>query len=218
MNKQEHLRKFLFRLFFYWARLLHIYVSALLFSLLIFFCATGVFLNHPGLFTGAASEGAIEVQLPGTIAKYSALIEPDANTGSINLKPLERWLRMEHGLIKLSSIDYDLDMGEIIFNYSMPAGYASVVYLFEEARVMIDYREGDAVAIMNDLHKGRHSGVMWSWLLDLSAGFIIFFALTGYAIIFQNKKHRRRALIFSVIGLLSPVGFYFIFVPKIFGI
>jgi hypothetical protein len=84
--------------------------------------------------------------------------------------------------------------------------------------LLLEYRTGDTLSVINDLHKGRHSGAVWSWVIDISAFLMIFFALTGYVIMFQNKKHRRLAVVFSIAGLISPIVLYLLFVPRVIGL
>lgn len=60
-------------------------------------------------------------------------------------------------------------------------------------------------AIINNLHRGRYAGPVWSWIIDLSAGFIVLACATG--IILWLALPRRRligvsALLFGTLGVL----------------
>lgn len=205
------------RSIFYWARFLHIYTSALLFTLLIFFCVTGFFLNHLEWFSGTSEDASLKLSLPEEVATALYSPEKELVAENININSLGRWLKSQYGLQKLNSVEYDLEMGEVVLDYALPAGYASAIYLIEDRQVVLDYRKGDIVAVMNDLHKGRHSGAVWSWVIDISALLMVFFAVTGFVIMFQNKKHRRLAIAFSLLGFVSPIFLYFVFVPRLLG-
>lgn len=211
-------KKTLLRSVYRWARFFHIFVSATLFALLIFFCVTGVFLNHLDWFSGGYEDRSVDVIVPRSISGGVISHDQELVLENIDVAVLSDWLSGEYGLKGLTSVDFDLEVGELIFDYSLPAGYASAIYLIEDKKIILDYRKGNIVAIMNDLHKGRHSGVVWSWAIDISAVLMVVFSLTGFFIIFQSKKHRRMAVVFSVIGLAFPVVLYFLFVPRILGV
>lgn len=213
MSKRSQKRKAWKRNFYAWSRLLHIYISAALFALLIFFSITGYFLNHLNTFGGSASDGDFELQIPAEI-----LSNLRDDSGQIYSDALLVWLKQNHGLSKMNSLEYDADMAEVFIDYSLPAGYASVILELNSELYTLEYRRGDTLAIWNDLHKGRHTGAGWSWVIDLSALFIVFFAITGFILIFQNKKQRRTALVLCAIGTLTPVVLYYLLVPRLIGV
>jgi hypothetical protein len=68
---------------------------------------------------------------------------------------------------------------------------------------------------MNDLHKGRHTGEYWSWLIDISAVFMLLFSFTGLIILFQQLKRRGTGLWLLMWGTATPVLIYLIWVPRI---
>jgi hypothetical protein len=213
MSRQYKKGKAWKRQFYFWSRLLHIYISAGLFALLIFFSVTGYFLNHLDTFSGEAHDDSIELALDEQI-----LGDYQNNLDHIDTEKILSWLRSNHGLEKVNAFEYDADLAEIFIDYDLPAGYASVVVDLAQSKVVLDYRRGDILAISNDLHKGRHTGSAWSWVIDLSALFIVFFAVTGFILIFQNKKQRRQALLVSAVGVATPIVLYFLFVPRLLGV
>ncbi len=200
------------RKLFHWARLLHIYTSTALFALLVFFCLTGIFLNHPKMFSGQAEDGSRTLELP------SVIVSELQRDSALNTQLLEDWIQKKFSTPTASAIEYDREMGEIILDYSLPAGYAQATVIVDDAEIIFDFRTGNSLSIWNDLHKGRHSGRAWSWLIDISAALMIFFALTGFVILFQGKKHRKEGLILAGFGLFTPLIIYFLFVPQISGV
>ncbi|VUD46041.1 hypothetical protein TDB9533_00744 [Thalassocella blandensis] len=212
MSSKKHHSKAL-RQFFYWARLLHIYVSTALFALLIFFCITGYFLNHLKTFGGQNEDGSIQIRLPEKI--HQSL---DDSSTTMNVTTLTQWLHQRYHLQAPRSIEFDRDMNELFVDYNLPAGYATAVVNLDDGELVLDYRRGNTLAIWNDLHKGRHSGKVWSWIIDLSALLMVFFALTGIAILFQHKKQRKTGVILVVLGALTPVVIYLVAVPRLQGV
>ena len=100
-------------------------------------------------------------------------------------------------------------------DYPLPAGYAFVTVILEEQLVEVAYKKGSFIGLLNDLHKGRYSGKLWQWLIDISAGFMLLFSITGLVILLQNAKHRRLASWLVIMGTFTPVFLYFIAVPRI---
>lgn len=199
------------------SRILHIYFSSFLFTLLILFCITGVILNHLDWLDGTNTDGDIELKIPADILKQIDS-SADFQLNTLPLNELQMLFSSKYELQNASSIDFDDEISELIFDYQIPAGYAAAIVDLNTNLITLEYRQGSSWSIMSDLHKGRHSGKAWSWVIDLSAILMIFFSLTGILILFQNKKHRYRAMLFVVIGTISPLLIYFLWVPRLSGV
>ena len=188
-------------------RWLHIYVSSVLFGLLVFFCLTGITLNHPQW------AGKQQVQVENFRI-------PDDVISKIRAKPqfpLPVWqdyVAQAFGLSNPRSVEIDLEVGEVAMDFPLPSGYAYLTLWLESGELELEHGYAGAVALLNDLHKGRHSGKAWKWLIDISSGLMLVFALTGLVILWQNAKHRKKALLSLVFGAFSPVLLFLIFVPS----
>ena len=181
----------------------------MLFSLLLFFCITGLVLNHPEWLDGAdAEQGVKTYQLPGGLRR--ALL-----AGSPDLAGLEDHIGSLTGLRNPGEVNLDREFGEVTLDYPLPAGYAFVVVAAESGAMEVDYRRGTLLALWNDLHKGRHSGPVWGLLIDASAVFMVLFALTGLVILVQSPRFRGRGLVLVVLGTLSPWLVYLLAVPSL---
>ena len=93
-------------------------------------------------------------------------------------------------------------------------GYSADVFIDRNtgAYTLTEIKTG-TVGILNDLHKGRDSGTPWSWVIDISAGLMIFVSLTGLALLFYLKKRRRSGLLVTLIGFLLLVLVWAVWVP-----
>ncbi|MBA60886.1 MAG: peptidase [Planctomycetaceae bacterium] len=185
--------------FFRW---LHIYLSMISFATLMLFAITGITLNHPGWF-GADQE---------FITDESGSINTDWISGDIDRLAIVESLRVQHNL-KGAVSEFVSDEFECMVVFKGP-GYA--------ADVFIDRNSGDytltqistgAVAILNDLHKGRDSGIAWSWVIDISAILMILVSITGLVLLFYLKKRRRSGLIVTFFGLIALVLVWAFWVP-----
>ncbi|MEC8427647.1 MAG: PepSY-associated TM helix domain-containing protein, partial [Pseudomonadota bacterium] len=81
--------------------------------------------------------------------------------------------------------------------------------------LLIEHKQGSLLALLNDLHKGRHTGPAWSWLIDISAAVISIFAITGMIILLQHKRYRRAGLSAAFAGTLLPCLYYWLYVPAL---
>lgn len=154
-------------------------------------------MNHADWFDSRADSGVLEVVLPD--AQSRMLTE-----ALHNQTPLIAYLSGHHGLSQPRSVEVDLEAEEISLDYPMPAGFAFVTIVPADALLEIEYQTGTLIAWLNDLHKGRHTGAVWSLVIDLSALLMTFFALTGTVLLFQNPKYRSGGGISVIAGLLAP--------------
>ena len=200
---------------FAYARVLHIYISTFLFALMIFFCLTGIFLNHRWYDSQNNRLSETETELSASqLVNWG--ISPSA-TWKPDLSLITEFLRNQYGFPSPHSIDLDEELGEITVEFNVPAGFATAILDSHSALLIIEREAGSFIGILNDLHKGRHSGIAWSWIIDVSAGLMILFSITGMIILFQGKRNRRIGIWSAIAGCVSPYIIYLIFVPSVGG-
>ncbi len=181
------------------SRLIHVYVSMALLSLMIFFSITGITLNHPQWFA--------EVKAEVVSADFSI---------SHNLLTVEKQGKLIHylleeGHIRGSKLSFEREDDELFISDKGPGRYLSLT---------IDLASGDAFkeatdygywALFNDLHKGRNSGDLWRLIIDLSAGLMILFSITGFVLALAQRRMNRTVSL-SIISTLLVIGIYFTWV------
>lgn len=196
------------RTLFSWCRWLHVYFSTAMLSLLVFFCVTGIFLNHQDWFE---SEGELVEQR----AELADDLIQTLRQEKIQAVPrLETFIATTWQLELPRKVDLDWEVGEIVFDFSLPAGYALVTIELETGMAFLEKQHGTIPVLLNDLHKGRHTGRQWAWVIDLSAVGMIVLAMTGFFILFQQAKWRLWGLIWTGLGCLVPLLVYWLWVPK----
>ncbi len=208
MLKSKKARQRVFKV----ARWLHVYLSTLLMVLLIFFCITGITLNHKWYDTKGNTDSMHSEPLTDALIEEWGL---GADDWAPDLTRMSRDLSARYRLPEPGSIDLDAEMREVIFEYRVPAGFASIFVLAEDQLIEVEMERGSLLGILNDLHKGRHSGTVWFWLIDVSAVVMMLFAFAGLIILYQGKKYRRDGNIAMLVGLLIPVLIYFLCVPAV---
>jgi hypothetical protein len=69
------------------------------------------------------------------------------------------------------------------------------------------------IAVLNDLHKGRDTGPVWSVVVDLSAVVLTIISLSGLILIFFLKLRRGPGLVVSLVGAAVIVAICLFWVP-----
>jgi len=187
-----------------YSRWLHIYTSMASFVIVFFFAATGLTLNHVNWF--ASAERATRV---------TGTLDPSwTNTGSSEVHKLEivEALRRRHG-IGGAVREVRVDDAQTAVSFKGP-GYSADAFIDRKTGTydLTETRMG-AFAILNDLHKGRDTGAVWSTVIDVSAGLLTFISITGLILIFFIHKHRVAGLVLVGIGGAVAYLMYAAFVP-----
>ena len=175
------------------ARWLHVYLSMFGFAALLLFSITGLTLNHPDWFSGESRRTlAGEMQL-------SWLAPGDATPARLEIV---EHLRSAHGISGAVS-DFTVDERECLVAFKGP-GYAADVFIDRTTGTYdgTEIRHG-TIAVLNDLHKGRHTGSTWSWVIDLAAIGMVLISLTGFVLLFFIRRRRRSGLLIALIGLIA---------------
>lgn len=184
-------------------------MSTALFSLLIFFSVTGITLNHLDWVSSTKDPKLWQDEVDQIVLQN---FKPPAT------ESLLRWMENKHSLATASNIEWDEDTQEVLLDYPYPAGYAYVIINISNGQYSINYQTGSFWQTMNDLHKGRHAGQSWSWLIDISAVFMVLFSITGLIILWQNRPKRRVGITLTLLGTGTPILIFFLLVPHLTGV
>ena len=78
---------------------------------------------------------------------------------------------------------------EVMIRLESPAGATDIWVMADTGETEITQKPASTVSMLNDLHRGKNSGLAWSWLIDISAIIVIALSLVGY-ILFLSIKTR----------------------------
>jgi hypothetical protein len=172
-------------------RWLHTYISLVTLLIVLFFSVTGLTLNHSEWTQG----GVVERQVTGSInVKWLDINAPD------KLSIAEK-LRQDHSL-RGHVDELRIDDRECTVMFKAP-GYAADAFIdVRTGKYQMTIAEEGKLAVMNDLHKGRHSGKLWSVLIDSSAILLTIISLSGLGLLFFLKRIRTGGLIVVGVGAL----------------
>jgi hypothetical protein len=109
--------------------------------------------------------------------------------------------------------DFRIEDYDVSITFKGPAYSADVFIDREKGGYEVAEIKKGVVAVWNDLHKGRDSGKGWSWVIDISAIFLIIVSLTGLILLLFIKKKRISGIVTVVLGLVLSYLIYLMFVP-----
>lgn len=172
-------------------RWLHTYTSMISLLVVLFFSLTGVTLNHPEWIFGTQE---VKKEVTGTLPAGWL------TAGQVNWLTVAEELRAQQGL-KGRAGDTRADGTEADISFAGP-GYSADTFIdMKTGKYTTTILQQGAVAVMNDLHKGRDTGGAWKWVIDLSGVILAVVSLTGIGILLLLKKTRAQAL--TVMGIAS---------------
>ena len=168
------------------SRKLHTYVSAAAFLLLLFFAFSGLLLNHPEWFQGERTQVETTITLPtNELQKALATSAPEVALADA----IQQHTNLPGDL---SSFE---DLGD---GYQLAfrglAGSGSVFVDTETGETEIRIRKATLTDKIHVLHKGKNTGALWSWIIDLTAYLTLGLSLFGFIILFTVKMRLRNSM------------------------
>lgn len=199
------------------ARWLHIYLSLFGLASVLFFSVTGITLNHPDWFFDETArqsqgEGKVETQwLRRTGPPLRNAEETDPFDGVARLEIVEH-LRSRHD-VKGALVDFRTEESECSVSFKGP-GYSADAFIDRDSGTYtITQSYQGFIAVMNDLHKGRDTGPVWSAVIDISAVALTLISLSGLVLLAYLKLRRIPGTIVAVVGGLILLALAAYFVP-----
>lgn len=167
--------------FYRHSRYVHGWLSAFAFLTLLFFSVTGLLLNHPEWFEPAKTEQTTQLILPESILKSIKQQENPSDT-------ILNYVRQQQNVVGRYQSSEVMD-NEVMIRLESPAGATDIWVMADTGETEITQKPASTVSMLNDLHRGKNSGLAWSWLIDISAIIVIALSLVGY-ILFLSIKTR----------------------------
>lgn len=199
-----------------WARRLHVYISMALLLVVLFFSITGITLNRPGLFVSSHPDvSETTIIIPADLFSTTAGDFVPNKSGILDYLTEHAQLSGQPSALDVFTQieDGELLEGEIALDYKGP-GYNVAVFIdMATAEAVIEKTHYGVIAVLNDLHKGRNSGEVWRWFIDITAMLMVFFVLTGVCLLVPKKKTFATSLKWTLFGSLITLIIFVVAVP-----
>jgi hypothetical protein len=166
------------------SRLIHIYVSMALLTLLLFFSVTGITLNHPEWF----SENSATVEEKELIIDFILIKNPPLSPQQIVhvSESIEQKLS-----ISLSNAVIESSEDELFYSIKKAGINTAITLDLTSGELFFEHTDYGWWALMNDLHKGRNTSAFWGWIIDITSALCIIFAISGFILAMPQRRFNR---------------------------
>lgn len=175
---------------------------------MLLFAITGITLNHAADIGGEAQITSIEAELPAPLVEQLHSLPH----GDVVLPvELQRHLRKQGVAIKAQQVG-QWDGVEFYAAMAKPGADEWLAIDAEYASFLYERSERGWIAYFNDLHKGRDSGVVWFWFIDIFAVACVVFCSTGLILLFRQGPHRPMTWPITALGAVIPLVIMLVFI------
>jgi len=184
------------------ARIWHWITGAATLVGMLLFAVTGITLNH-----------AAQIESKPVIVETTAVMPPEilgllgetpADGGRAILpRPVTEWLEKETGA-PVSRRAGEWSDTEVYVGMPKPGGDAWLSIDRETGDVIYENTDRGAISFLNDLHKGRNTGPVWFWFLDIFSVAAILFCITGLVLLWMHAPRRPPTWFIVGAGLIVP--------------
>ncbi len=192
------------------ARIWHWISGAVCLIGMLLFAVTGITLNHAADIKTKPQINSAEITLSRDALRHLTTLPLE---GEIDALPREivHLLRRELG-INTAGREAELTDIDVYVGLRRPGGDAWLAIDRETGLVEYETTSRGTISYLNDLHKGRDTGLAWAIFLDVFSVATIFFCLTGLWLLQIHSAKRAITWPLTIGGLALPVLLLFFFV------
>ncbi|KCV29684.1 PepSY domain protein [Bordetella bronchiseptica SBL-F6116] len=197
----------------YWLKTLHQWhwiSSALCLLGMLLFAVTGLTLNNASHIESRARVDIRHLELPAPLRAELAAAAPARPA----LPPaLLEWLDRELDVdARGAAAKPEWSPDELYVSLPRPGGDAWLSIDLQSGELEYERTDRGWIAYLNDLHKGRHTGLAWSWFLDIFAVACLVFSLTGLVLLKMHAGNRAATWPMVGLGVVIPVVLALLFI------
>ena len=166
------------------------------------FAVTGLTLNHAGQIESrpvtASRDATLPAELIAQLAAHPAVGKEDV--------PLEisRWLSRQLG-VNVAGRSTEWSARDLYVSLPRPGGDAWLSIDRTDGTVQYEVTDRGWIAYLNDLHKGRHTGLAWSWFIDIFSVGCVVFCVTGLFLLHMHSTKRPATWPVVGVGFVIPL-------------
>ena len=196
----------------FWLKQLHTWhwISAALSLVgMMLFAITGITLNHAAQIPATPVISESEGEMPAPLLERLTQFPEETTDPAPDF--MVRWAK-DAFEVDIQGKPTETTPEEIYVALPMPGGDAWMTLDRATGEAVYEKTTRGAIAYLNDLHKGRNSGVVWYWFIDVFAVACVIFTLTGLALVWLHARSRPSSWPLVGLGLLIPVIIALIFI------
>lgn len=167
---------------------------------MLLFSITGITLNHATQIKAKPEIVTLDAEVPENI--LSAVTIPDEEKAPLP-DVLTSWLAEEQNIAVGNQLA-EWSEDEIYVSLPRPGGDAWLSIDLASGELVYEVTSRGWISYFNDLHKGRNTGVAWSWFIDVFAVFCIIFCVTGLLLLKRYASGRPATWPMVGLGLVLP--------------
>lgn len=189
----------------FWLKQLHQWhwISAALCLIgMLLFAATGITLNHASQIKSKPQVSKHSGELPAAL--LAELTAPDAKDAGGLPADVQQWFSQQWSLHGADGAPEWSD-DEVYLSMPRPGGDAWLSIDLESGEATYERTDRGWISYFNDLHKGRNTGAMWGWFIDVFAVACLIFSITGLFLLQLHASRRPSTWPLTGLGLLIPL-------------
>jgi len=184
------------------ARIWHWISGAVCLVGMILFSITGITLNHAADIPANPVTTSHEVTLT---AEELRSLKGQPESGTTPSLPRETVRALRHHLgVNASGKTAEWTDIDVYVSLPRPGGDAWLAIDRETGAVEYEVTSRGVVSWLNDLHKGRNTGLVWFWFIDVFSVAAILFCLTGLWLLQIHAGKRAITWPLTLLGLAIP--------------
>jgi hypothetical protein len=192
----------------YWLKTMHTWhwiSSAVCLLGILMFSVTGITLNHAEQIDTEPKVTNRTTTLPASLQNELRQAAKNIGDGKAPLpESIRRWLANSWSL-RVTDAPAEWSPIEVYLGQPRPGGDAWLRIGLSDGEVEYELTDRGWISWLNDLHKGRNTGPVWYWFIDLLAVACLFFSVTGLVILQLHAKNRPSTWAVVGLGVLIPV-------------
>jgi uncharacterized protein len=173
------------------------------------FAVTGITLNHASQINAEPKVASRTATLPPDVRGALTATPSEANASLP--PPVRQWLQRELD-VKLDGRPGEWSDDEVYVALARPGGDAWLSVDRATGEVEYEKTTRGWIALLNDLHKGRNTGPVWAWFIDIFAVACVVFSVTGLVLLQLYAKARPITWPLVIGGLAVPALLVVLFV------
>lgn len=178
--------------------------SALCLLGMFLFSITGITLNHASQIEAKPAITRKKATVPAPLqAELRAFAESHDGAKEALPANAERWLK-DNWSVNAGGRAAEWSLDEVYLPLPKAGGDAWVRIGIDDGAAEYELTDRGWISWLNDVHKGRNTGVVWNWFIDIFAGACLLFCITGLLILKFHATNRPFTWPMVGLGILIP--------------